>query len=75
MIALSLSAVVRAFRKSVVSEMALVPAPAVREKWESIKDATRWAGVAAELWTSMATELGDAELSSLVLLAAVSDEG
>ena len=54
--------------------MALVPAPAVREYWETIKDATRWAGVAADLWASMATELGDAELNSLVLLRAVSDE-
>ena len=69
-----LSASVRGPSLSVVAEMALVPAPAVRETWESVKDATRWAGVSADLWSSMASELGDAELSSLVLLAAVSDE-
>ena len=57
-----------------VSAMALTPPVEVRAAWESVEDAARWAGVKQELWTSVATLLGDPELTNLMLLAGVSDE-
>ena len=54
--------------------MALVPSVEVRSAWESVADAARWAGVKQDLWTSVATLLGDSELTNMMLLAGVSDD-
>ena len=51
-----------------------VPSAAIRESWSTIADAAKWAGVSPALWTSVAAELGDAELSSMLHLAAVADD-
>ena len=54
--------------------MALVLSVEVRSAWESVADAARWAGVKQDLWTSVATLLGDPELTNMMLLAGVSDD-
>ena len=54
--------------------MALTPTFETYQSWTTVKDAAAWAGVKAELWTRAATELGDAELTSLMLLGGVADD-
>ena len=49
----------------------LYPSPASLEAWTTCAAAMQWAGVSTEVWKAFATELGDAGLDNLALLAAI----
>ena len=54
--------------------MSLVPSVAIREKWAKAADAPQPAGVKPELWSLMAKELDDEDLTSMMLHAGISGE-
>ena len=54
--------------------MALAPSVEVREAWTTVADAALWAGVSPELRKSLAKELGDENLTNLMLLGGIADD-
>ncbi len=52
----------------------LLPSASVIDAWQSVKDVRVWAGVSTDVWTRVATALGDAELDVLMLVAGLTDE-
>ena len=51
----------------------LMPAQTTLEAWTDVEAARAWVGLSAEAWKRLASELGDPELSSLLLLAGMSE--
>ena len=51
----------------------LVPSTVVLDTWVEIKQARSWAGLSEEAWVRLATQLGDPDLDSLLLIAGMAE--
>ena len=48
---------------------ALIPSDTVLQSWETFSDARKWAGLDDTVWKTLALELGDENLDSLLVVA------
>ena len=52
-----------------------MPSAEVLATWTTVKQAAEWVCVSDDEWIRLATAMGDRELSSLLLLSAIDDDG